>query len=69
VLLAVFGSLRWGELAALRRRDIDLDARTVAITRQLTEISGRLTFCPPKSATGKRIVVISDLVIPISAGI
>lgn len=64
VLLAVFGSLRWGELAALRRCDIDLDARTVSITRQLTEVSGRLTFGPPKSTAGKRIVVIPDLVIP-----
>jgi integrase len=26
ILLASFGSLRWGELAALRRRDVDLNA-------------------------------------------
>lgn len=31
VLLTVFGSLRWGELAALRRSDIDFQARTVRI--------------------------------------
>jgi integrase len=29
VLLGVFGSLRWGELAALRRSDINAQARTV----------------------------------------
>lgn len=29
VLLAMFGSLRWGEPAALRRCHLDLDARTV----------------------------------------
>ena len=29
VLLAAFTSLRWGELAALRRSDIDISARTV----------------------------------------
>jgi integrase len=33
VLLTVFGSLRWGELAALRRSDIDFQARTVRISR------------------------------------
>lgn len=32
VLLAVFGSLRWGQLAALRRSDIDFQARTVRVS-------------------------------------
>jgi integrase len=40
VLVAVFGSLRWGELAALRRDDFDLSARTVKIQRSLTELAG-----------------------------
>jgi integrase len=31
VLLATFGNLRWGELAGLRRRNLDLDNRTVRI--------------------------------------
>ncbi|WP_406297748.1 site-specific integrase [Embleya sp. NBC_00888] len=31
VLLAAFGSLRWGELAALRRDHVDLDAGTIRI--------------------------------------
>ena len=53
VLLAVFGSLRWGELAALRRCDLDLDKQTVRIVRQLTEISGHLTFGPPKTPGGQ----------------
>ena len=55
VLLAVFGSLRWGELAALRRSDIDLTNRTIRVDRQLTEVTGQgLTFGPPKSAAGRR---------------
>lgn len=65
VLLAVFGSLRWGELAALRRSDVDLDRQTVDVVRQLTEISGYLTFGPPKTAAGKRVVAIPDLIIPV----
>ena len=40
VLLGTFGSLRWGELAALRRKDIDLAAATVRVERQLTELPG-----------------------------
>jgi integrase len=40
ILLAVFASLRWGELAALRRTDIDLDAGTVRIARSLNELPG-----------------------------
>ena len=43
ILLAVFGSLRWGELAALRRRDIDQDAGVAKIERSLTELPGGAT--------------------------
>jgi integrase len=64
ILLAVFGSLRWGELAALRRTDIDLNARTVKVQRTLTELAGGgYTFGPPKSSAGRRIVVIPDLIL------
>ena len=65
VHLAVFDSLRWGELAALRRCDMDFDKRTVRIGCQLTEISGHLTFGPPKTQAGKRTVAIPDLIIPV----
>jgi integrase len=34
VLLATFGSLRWGEPAGLQRRDLNLDAGTVRVERQ-----------------------------------
>jgi integrase len=64
ILLTVFASLRWGELAALRRNDIDLDAGTVRIGRQLTEVNGTLSFAPPKSNAGLRTVPIPDVIIP-----
>jgi integrase len=55
ILVAVFGSLRWGELAALRRCDIDLRARTIRIERSLTELpGGGYLYGPPKSEAGKR---------------
>jgi integrase len=65
VLLAVFGSLRWGELAALRRCDVDLKTGAIRISRQLSEPRGRgFVFGPPKSAAGKRMVVIPESIIP-----
>jgi integrase len=50
-------------LAALRRKDIDLAARTVRIERSLTELpGGGYLFGPPKSDAGQRTVAFSDLV-------
>jgi hypothetical protein len=57
ILLAVFGSLRWGELAALRRYHIDLRSGTLRVEVSVVEpIDGSLVTGPPKSAAGKRIV-------------
>jgi integrase len=65
VLLGALTSLRWGELCALRRADIDLDARTVQVERSLTELQGGgLTFGPPKSEAGTRTVGFPDLISP-----
>jgi len=66
VLLAMFSSLRWGELGGLRQCDIDLAARTVRVTRQLNEADGGgFEFGPPKSRAGKRSVPIPEVIIPI----
>jgi integrase len=65
VLLACFCGLRWGELAALRRSDINIDSGTVRVSRQLTEVNGQsLAFGPPKTDAAKRTVVISSLIVP-----
>lgn len=59
VLVAAFGSLRWGEAAALRRRDVDLDAGSVHVRRSFTERStGELIEGPPKSRAGVRVVAL-----------
>ena len=64
ILLACFGGLRWGELAALRRRDIDTGTATVRITRQLTESRGQPPFfAPPKTTAGKRQVILPGTVL------
>lgn len=65
VLLATFASLRWGELAALRRKDIDLDAGVVRVERSLTELAGGgYHFGPPKSVAGRRVVALADVITP-----
>lgn len=57
VLLAAFTTLRFGELAALRRKDIDLEARTVTVRCAQAELQdGRLFDKAPKSAAGVRSV-------------
>jgi len=59
VLLAAFASLRWGELVALQRCDVDTVAGTVSIRRQFVELdTGQIIVSPPKSAAGVRTVAI-----------
>jgi integrase len=66
VLLAMFSSLRWGELGALRRCDVDLAARTVRVSRQLAEArGGGFAFGPPKSEAGTRVVTIPEVITPV----
>jgi integrase len=66
VLLAAFTGLRWGELCALRRSDIDGDARIIRVERTLTELhNGRQAFGPPKTAAGRRLVGFPELIVPV----
>jgi integrase len=55
--------LRWGELAGLRREDVDIDAGTVRVTRKLGEVNGRLAYGAPKTAAGRRTVGVPTFVI------
>jgi integrase len=63
VLLATFGNMRWGELAGLRRRNLDLDAQSVRIDETVYEL-GPLVKGTPKSEAGKRKIAIPELIIP-----
>ena len=55
VLLGAYCSLRFGELAGLRRSRIDLLHRTVTVEEAGVELSGgRVVFGPPKTAAGRR---------------
>jgi integrase len=65
VLLATFASLCWAELAALRPEDIDVDACTVRVVRQIEyPRGGGHSFGPPKSRAGRRVVSFPGLIAP-----
>ena len=63
VVVAAFGGLRWGELAGLRRKRVDLERGTVTVAEQLVEVNGAFSVGPPKSAAGRRTVVLPDAVV------
>ena len=66
VLLATFASLRWGEVTALRRCDLDLTAGTVRVRAAFVERStGEILLGPPKSRAGRRVVGIPQAIIPV----
>lgn len=64
VLLAVFGSLRWGELMGLRRSDFDMVAGLVRIERAVSEIGARQIIKKPKTAAGVRTVALPRWLMP-----
>jgi len=62
-LLDAYTSLRWSEVVALRRHDLDLEARTVRIDETLVEVAGRFEWGIPKTAGSARVVDMPDLLI------
>lgn len=64
VLLAAFAHLRWGELAALRRHCLNLDARTVKVRASQAEVGSKLVLGPPKSSAGERTVTFPAVIVP-----
>jgi integrase len=49
VLVAAFGGLRWGELAGLRRKRLDLERGTVTVAEQLLEVNGTSSSGRPRA--------------------
>ena len=64
VLVAAFGSLRWGEVTALRRSDVDTAAGTVRVQVAYVELrDGSMVLGPPKSRAGVRTVSLPAAVV------
>ncbi|KOV55868.1 integrase [Streptomyces sp. AS58] len=65
VLLAAFCGLRWGELVALHRSDVDLEHGMIRVRGAVSELtSGKRVYKAPKSAAGNRLVAIPASVLP-----
>jgi integrase len=52
--------LRWGELAGLKHRRIDMLRGAIEVVEILTEVSGRIGFGQPKTKASRRRVSIPD---------
>jgi integrase len=64
ILLAVFCSLRWGELAALTRSALDVDTETLIVRAGVVELkTGALVTGPPKSEASNRMLTIPDFLV------
>ena len=64
VLLAVFGSMRWGELMGLRRSDVDLENASVRVERSVAELGTDRIIKETKTAAGVRSVALPTWLVP-----
>ena len=64
VLLGAFAGLRFGELGALTRERVDLDAGTVAVTESAIETTGgHRQIGAPKTEKGRRVVALPPQIV------
>jgi integrase len=63
VVLGVFGGMRFGELAGLRRKRISTGRGTVKIAEVLIEVNGQLSFGTPKTKNSVRTVPLPRRVV------
>ena len=66
VTFAAFTGLRWGELVALRVRDVDLDTGVVHVVRKFAELqNGERVQGRPKSDAGFRTVALPSVLVAV----
>jgi integrase len=58
--IALTTGLRQGELLGLRWSDLDWATRRLTVQRQLQRLDGGFAFTEPKSASGKRLVILGQ---------
>ena len=63
VLIAAYGGLRFGELAALRRERVDILRGRVHVAESLVDVNGELSFGPTKTRNGRRNVPLPRSVV------
>jgi len=67
-LLAAWCAMRFGELAELRRGDMDLRTNRVKIRRGVVRVGGKFIVGPPKTDAGIRDVALPPHLVPIVKG-
>lgn len=65
VAIALLTGLRRGEILALRWSAIDWNRKQLSVVQSLSQPKGRLHFGPPKTASSRRTVSLSDLLLGI----
>jgi integrase len=63
VLTAAYSGLRFGELAGLRAKHVDLLRAKIGVFEICTEVRGTHVFGPPKTRAGRRRVPVPRLVV------
>ncbi|PZS12417.1 MAG: site-specific integrase [Pseudonocardiales bacterium] len=65
ILLSVFGTLRWGEVTALRIRDLATDGSWVRVAGALVELRSKGLVCgPPKARASLRTNALPNAIRP-----
>lgn len=67
VLLAVTCGLRRGEIAALRWRAIDLDAKVLAVVESAEQVKGSVVYKEPKSGHARTVAMSATVVAELRA--
>lgn len=62
VLFLAYTGLRWGEMAALRVRDVDLERRRVTVARSVTPVGGVMQWGETKGHEHRQVPVVPFLV-------
>jgi integrase len=71
ILVLGFCGLRWGEVAALRVKRVDLLRRRLTVAESVTEVSGRLVWGTPKSHAARQVPIprsLADSLAEVMAG-
>ncbi|MGY0501035.1 site-specific integrase [Nocardia sp. FBN12] len=71
VMLLAYSGLRWGEMAALRPRDIDVARRRIHIVRSASKVNSRTVIGTPKTWERRTVAVpaeVMDLSVPVLKG-
>lgn len=67
VLLAYLTGMRWSELAGLRVKRLDMLRARLEVAEVAQEVSGQITFGPPKSRASRRVITLDPATLEVLA--